>query len=57
MSNLLKGKLSISELEKRSEEIASQDLLSMISGGTENSCHVDPKKELEEEVIIRCDNI
>lgn len=30
MSNLLKGKLSISELQKRSEEIASQDLLSMI---------------------------
>mgnify|MGYP006134341385 CR=1 FL=1 len=54
MSNFLKDKLSISELKKRAEEIASQDLLSMISGGIMDSCHVRPK---EDAPVIKCDNI
>lgn len=47
MSNLLAGKLSFAELLKRSEEIASGELLSSISGGTENDCHFE-KKEIKE---------
>lgn len=39
MSNLLKNKKSISELMKRAESLATNELLSQISGGNENACH------------------
>ena len=41
MSNLLKSRLSISALKERAGDIASEELLSKISGGTANDCH-DP---------------
>jgi hypothetical protein len=39
MSNLLKNKLSFEALKKRSADIASEQLLSSISGGQMNACH------------------
>ncbi|RBW54689.1 hypothetical protein DS884_17215 [Tenacibaculum sp. E3R01] len=59
MSNLLKNKLSITELRKRADEIASNDLLEMISGGTENTCHDDDKpKPIKKPYPTQpCDNI
>jgi hypothetical protein len=33
------NKLSLDALKERAEAVATEDLLSTISGGTENSCH------------------
>ena len=33
------NKLSLDALKERAEAVATKDLLSTISGGTENSCH------------------
>lgn len=34
-------KLSLDALKERAEAIASEELLTTISGGTESSCHID----------------
>lgn len=36
------SKLSLDALEQRASEVATTDLLSSISGGTENDCHDTP---------------
>lgn len=36
------SKLSFDALQKRADEVVSQELLNSISGGTENACHDDP---------------
>jgi hypothetical protein len=33
------SKLSLDALKERAENVATNDLLNMISGGTENACH------------------
>jgi len=41
------SKLSLDALKMRAEAVASEDLLMAISGGTENSCHVELTGYLE----------
>ena len=36
------SKLSLDALKERAEATASTELLATISGGTENSCHMEP---------------
>ncbi len=51
------NKLSLDALRLRANEIASEELLGQISGGTANDCHpVEVPDEREGGVII-CDNI
>ncbi|MDO5607018.1 MAG: hypothetical protein Q4G08_01055 [Capnocytophaga sp.] len=35
----MKKKLTLDEIKKKAEVVASKDLLKTISGGTENACH------------------
>jgi len=41
------SKLTIDDLKNRSNEVASDDLLNTISGGTENACHDDEPSTME----------
>ncbi|NBC58756.1 MAG: hypothetical protein GVY05_10805 [Bacteroidetes bacterium] len=41
------SKLSLEALSQRADQVATEDLLNAITGGTENSCHPAPS-ELEE---------
>lgn len=55
MSNLLKNKLSISALQERANSIASEELLSSITGGIQSACHPQPLPI--ERPTVPCDNI
>ena len=39
------SKLTLDALKERAGDVASDELLTSISGGTENSCHTDPDPE------------
>jgi hypothetical protein len=39
------SKLSFDALAERADQVATEDLLNSINGGTENDCHPEPEKE------------
>lgn len=45
------SKLTLEALKERAEALTSTDLLSSISGGTENSCHTDPPPSRDKEIM------
>lgn len=47
--------MSLDTLAKRAEAIATEELLKTISGGTQNSCHIDPGTYIPPKEV--CDNI
>ncbi|MGX1024682.1 hypothetical protein [Flavobacterium sp. CS20] len=57
------SKLSLDALAQRADQIASEDLLNSINGGTENDCHdndrpiSDVEKEDREDGTVICDRI
>ena len=57
MSNLLKSRLSISALKERAGDIASEELLSKISGGTANACHDDNNDPCDGSNDPRCETV
>lgn len=50
-------KLSLDALKERAEAIASEELLSTISGGLEEACHDVKIKDERDQGVIICDNI
>ena len=43
------SKLSFDALAARADQVATDDLLSSINGGTENDCHPEPENDCNDE--------